>query len=111
MTEIPRIDIPEDVMNLIQENANNKMVRYLWESIIPGAVVKFYNTDVRIYIQDPDRDPDTEPVADIPDNNSQIPETIVYNKEQYKVAAVFNWVAAKTLAKAIRGFSITPFNY
>ena len=110
MTDIPQIDIPQDVMDNIQNNSQRDQNQYLGESIIPGSVIRFHRSWVRIYIFDESWDPTTTPTEDLPTDAKIIPDTIVYEKEQYKLAAVFNRVAAKTLAKSIKGFSITPFN-
>lgn len=110
MTDIPKIDIPQETLDEIQNNAAARGQRYLGHSVTQWMVTEFYSSDVRLYVLDQDRDPTTTAVQDEPVSASQIPETIVYNKEQYKIAAILNRVAAKSLAKNIKWFSVTPFN-
>ncbi len=105
--EIPQIEIGQDVMDEIQKNAQNRLAKYLGELVVDWGVIKFYRTEIRIYLMDMDNEKpkQTEKV-----NPNEIPERIEHNKTRHKLAAVFNWVAAKQLARAIKGFSITPFN-
>lgn len=102
-----RVDIPDHVMAEIMANAAKKRNRLLGLNFIWDMMIQFYTDDIRFYI----KDLVTEEEFNKEQDEMWPPKWTQYNNEYYKFMFHMNRAGAKNLARTIKGFTQTPFDF